>query len=69
MEAKFILFLYQKSIMGLLISLDVLSTGIRYEYFQYDLEDTLLPVKESLILYQYEIEYISNKRHVQTRSS
>jgi nucleotide-binding universal stress UspA family protein len=46
---------------GLLISLHVLPTGIRYEYFQYNLEEIPLSIKESLILYQDEIEYMSSK--------
>ena len=46
---------------GLLISLHVLPIGIRYEYFEYDLKEIPLPIKESLILYKNEIEYMSNK--------
>jgi nucleotide-binding universal stress UspA family protein len=37
---------------GLLIALHVLPTGIRYEYFQYNLEEIPLAIKEILILYQ-----------------
>jgi hypothetical protein len=39
----------------------VLPTGIRYEYFQYNLEEIPLAIKEILILYQNEIECMSNK--------
>jgi nucleotide-binding universal stress UspA family protein len=46
---------------GLLIALHVLPTGIRYEYFQYNLEEIPLAIKEILILYQNEIECMSNK--------
>jgi nucleotide-binding universal stress UspA family protein len=46
---------------GLLIALHVLPTGIRYEYFQHNLEEIPLAIKEILILYQNEIEYMSSK--------